>query len=389
MDKANGCLLPRIPNVMTRRSSRSKPKRPGQKARDPRLWHRAPEDRPSAPSPVAPPRRVPLPPMPKTPEAPTPGRWLWTCRAGFEAPLFEELAWQKRAPKLLGPALVESDAPGELPPAFARMGFPVSRVVATPAEAAAALPSWPAHVQVWVPDTDAGNARSGEAAAWAETITALRKTDDPSTPWKAFEAGTSLAQVCLWSAGKAAVGLVNAREALSLSAGGRARMKRTGDAPSRAAMKLDEALDWYGVAPGKGEVAVDLGSAPGGWTRRLVERGARVLSVDPAQLAADLRQHPKVKHVQQSAFDYAPDGPVDWLFCDMAWRPLEVAQLLGKWARRRWAAQLVANIKLPMKDKLPVLLRVRQTLEDAGWSRVRIRQLYHDRDEVTVSARRG
>jgi 23S rRNA (cytidine2498-2'-O)-methyltransferase len=327
--------------------------------------------------------------MPSTPLSPTPGRWLWTCRAGFEAQLFEELAWQQRAPRLLGPALVESDAPGEVPPAFARMGFPVARVVATPAEAAAALPGGPAHVQVWVPDTDEGNARSGEAAAWAETIGALRKTADPPTPWKAFEAGLPLAQVCLFGRGRAAVGLVNAREALSLAAGGRSRMKRTGGAPSRAAMKLDEALDWYGVAPGKGEVCVDLGSAPGGWTRRLVERGARVVSVDPAQLAPDLRTHPKVKHVRASAFDYAPDGPVDWLFCDMAWRPLEVAQLLGKWARRRWASQLVANIKLPMKDKLPVLVRVRQTLEDAGWSRVRMRQLYHDRDEVTVTARRA
>jgi 23S rRNA (cytidine2498-2'-O)-methyltransferase len=154
-------------------------------------------------------------------------------------------------------------------------------------------------------------------------------------------------------------------------------------------MKLDEALEWLGVSPGKGDLCVDLGSAPGGWTRRLVERGARVVSVDPAQLAPDLRAHPRVKHVLESAFDFAPDAAVDWLFCDMAWRPLEVAQLLGKWARRGWAAQLVANVKLPMKDKLPVVWRVRRTLEDAGWRRVRVRQLYHDRDEVTVTARRA
>jgi 23S rRNA (cytidine2498-2'-O)-methyltransferase len=70
----------------------------------------------------------------------------------------------------------------------------------------------------------------------------------------------------------------------------------------------------------------------------------------------------------------------------MAWRPLEVAQLLGKWARRGNAGQLVANIKLPMKDKLPTLVRVRDALERGGWKRVRMRQLYHDRDEVTVTA---
>ena len=55
----------------------------------------------------------------------------------------------------------------------------------------------------------------------------------------------------------------------------------------------------------------------------------------------------------------------------MAWRPLEVAQLLGKWARKGYAAQLVANIKLPMKDKLPTLFRVRHALEEGGWKQLR------------------
>jgi 23S rRNA (cytidine2498-2'-O)-methyltransferase len=97
----------------------------------------------------------------------------------------------------------------------------------------------------------------------------------------------------------------------------------------------------------------------------------------------------RVKHLKSSAFEFEPDEPVDFLFCDMAWRPLEVAQLLGKWARKGWAAQLVANIKLPMNDKLPMLLRVRRALEDGGWKQLRMRQLYHDRDEITVTARRA
>jgi 23S rRNA (cytidine2498-2'-O)-methyltransferase len=370
---------------MSRHPRRTKPQRGGRRAPPPAA-------RQAPPVRVEVPRRVPVPALPTGPTAPEPGRWLWTCRAGFEAPLFEELAWQRRAPRPLGAALVESEAPGDFVPTFARMGFPVARLASTPAEAAEALGPGPAHVQVWVPDTDAGNARSGEAAAWAEGIAAVRQQrglGDPATPWKAHEAGLPLAQVCLFGPGRAAVGQVSAREALSLAAGGRARMKRTGEAPSRAAMKLDEALEWLGVSPGKGDLCVDLGSAPGGWTRRLVERGARVVSVDPAQLAPDLRAHPRVKHVLESAFDFAPDAAVDWLFCDMAWRPLEVAQLLGKWVRRGWAAQLVANVKLPMKDKLPVVWRVRCSLEDAGWRRVRVRQLYHDRDEVTVTARRA
>jgi 23S rRNA (cytidine2498-2'-O)-methyltransferase len=47
---------------------------------------------------------------------------------------------------------------------------------------------------------------------------------------------------------------------------------------------------------------------------------------------------------------------------------------------------LVANIKLPMKKKAEMLVRVREILTDAGWKSLRIRQLYHDREEVTIAA---
>lgn len=358
-------------------------------------WHVSPEQRRPPPPKVEPPKRVKIPAMPAVTLVPEPGHWLWTCRQGFEAQLYEELAWGKKNPFLLGPALVASEPytgenPLPQPPAFARMGFLISDIVRSPADAAGALPDEPTKVQVWVPDTDVANARAGEAAAWSDTIAAIRSEEglsDPENPWKASEAGAWLGQVCLIGPGVGVVGRVRAREALSISAGGRARMKRTSEAPSRAAMKLDEALDWLGVSPGKGDLCADLGSAPGGWTRRLAERGARVWSVDPAHLAPDVAKYPRVKHFFESAFDFTPEVPVDWLFCDMAWRPLEVAQLLGKWARKGLASQLVANIKLPMKDKLPTLFRVRHSLEEGGWKQLRMRQLYHDRDEVTVTAR--
>ena len=87
----------------------------------------------------------------------------------------------------------------------------------------------------------------------------------------------------------------------------------------------------------------------------LAERRARVIAVDPAKLRPDILAKKGVRHVQESAFTFAPDEPIDWLFCDMAWRPLEVAALLAKWGRRRWARMLVANIKLPMTKKAEIL----------------------------------
>ena len=55
--------------------------------------------------------------------------------------------------------------------------------------------------------------------------------------------------------------------------------------------------------------------------------------------------------------------------------------------REGWALHLVANLKLPMRDKVETLERARSVLEEGGWKALRMRQLYHDRDEVTVVAR--
>jgi hypothetical protein len=436
------------------------------------------------------PRRVKVPPLPASTLAPAPGRWLWTCRAGFEGHLYEELAWQEAEPRLLGAGLVESDSVRN-PPAFARVGFPVRQVVGSIAKIS--LPKEAFNLQVWAPDTEPGN-RLSVLAQTVESALALPAHALPEAA-SALTRGALLCQVCLIPGGQTidlgrsggsrgraahsaasgdfrdraaesgasrgarrqppsasgmlgstspgtngptplgvngptppgtngptppgmngptgpgmngptgpangptptagtaaanetffAIGELPARDALSLSPGGRHRMRRERAAPSRAAMKLEEAFDWLGVDPGRGEDCVDLGAAPGGWTQRLVERGAKVIAVDPANLTPELERHPKVEHIKASAFAWTPEEPVEWLFCDMAWRPLEVAQLLGKWARRRLASVLVANFKLPMNDKNPMLWRIRHVLTEGGWVQVKMRQLYHDRDEVTVTA---
>jgi 23S rRNA (cytidine2498-2'-O)-methyltransferase len=351
--------------------------------------------RPSSPARLPLPPRIHAPPVPSHPLAPREGRMLWTCRHGFEPSLFEELFWSGAMPSMLGQALVEADPKPGPGPAFGRFGFQVLMLPRVPpsAELVAsrlrdAARGRPLCVQAWALDTPRAQPLSPTAEALGIAVASL--VGHTVEPWAARERGGVLGQICFIDPGMIAVGVVAASEAVSLAPGGRQRMHRGADAPSRAALKLDEALSTLGVGPDRGELCVDLGAAPGGWTQRLVALGARVIAVDPATLAAPLRNHAKVRHVRDSAFRFAPGEPVDWLFCDMAWRPFEVAQLLAKWGRHGWAAHVVANVKLPMKDKNGVLYRVRHVLEhDGRWKHVSIRQLYHDRDEVTLTARRA
>ncbi|HVE83628.1 MAG TPA: SAM-dependent methyltransferase [Myxococcales bacterium] len=339
--------------------------------------------------------------MPARARPPRAGGYLWACRDGFEAHLYEELSWQRAHPVLITRGLVGSDPVPAFSPAFARTGFLVGKVIE--AERVLSFPDLAGTIarsleglvrdravclQAFTPDSPGGNRLARDAESLLGPVREHLRARLVEDPRAAREAGGVLGQICLCSESVLAVGWVAAREALSLAPGGRRRM-RTGPADlSRAAAKLEEALDAFGLEPGKGESCVDLGAAPGGWTARLLERGARVVAVDPANLAGALARHPRLTHVRSSAFAYQPDQPADWLFCDMAWRPLEVAALLAKWGRHGWADFLVANVKLPMRDKNQVLLRVRELLQEGGWKGLAVRQLYHDRDEVTVTARR-
>jgi 23S rRNA (cytidine2498-2'-O)-methyltransferase len=72
--------------------------------------------------------------------------------------------------------------------------------------------------------------------------------------------------------------------------------------PSRAYLKLWEALTVIGARPAPGEICLDLGSSPGGWSWALAQIGARVISVDKAPLAPEIARLPGVEAVAESAF---------------------------------------------------------------------------------------
>jgi 23S rRNA (cytidine2498-2'-O)-methyltransferase len=309
---------------------------------------------------------------------------------GFETHLFEELARADSVPEVLGEGLLASPHRPRRDPAFARTGFLVrARAQGGLEEVVAALSprlskAGPLTVRAWSSDSAEGQALSGTARALEAALQAaegVQHRDDGTQPF------AEVALVGGPAAWTAVFGTVKREEAVSWSAAGRQRMHRSGDTPSRAGLKLEEAWAWLGLWPSPGETCVDLGAAPGGWTARALERGARVVAVDRAALAPELEKNPRLRHLRESAFAYRPEETVDWLLCDMAWRPLEVSALLARWAREGWAVHLVANLKLPMRDKVETLETARGVLEAGGWKALRMRQLYHDRDEVTVVAR--
>lgn len=114
--------------------------------------------------------------------------------------------------------------------------------------------------------------------------------------------------------------------------------------PSRAYLKLWEALTRLGRWPAPGEACLDLGAAPGGWTWALATLGARVTAVDKAPLDAAVAAMPGVGWRGESAFALPPE-PVDWLFSDVICYPARLLALVRRWIAAGAARNIVCTVK--------------------------------------------
>ena len=124
--------------------------------------------------------------------------------------------------------------------------------------------------------------------------------------------------------------------------------ENTTEPPSRAYLKLWEAFTVTGICPAPGEVCLDLGSAPGGWTWVLASLGGRVFSVDRAELAPHVAAMPNVNHcARSSAFGLEPHiaGAVDWLFCDVACYPSRLWEMVGRWLDKGVCRNFLCTLK--------------------------------------------
>jgi 23S rRNA (cytidine2498-2'-O)-methyltransferase len=190
---------------------------------------------------------------------------------------------------------------------------------------------------------------------------------------------------------------------------GQCRMADDDRAPSRSYLKVEEAYGVLGREPAAGETVVDLGAAPGGWSYSAAKRGAHVIAVDNGPLKGGALDHPRIEHRREDAFGFRPAGTrayavakamtdrtagaacetgCDWLFCDLVEEPHHVLrQLVEPWLAQGWCRRFVVNLKFGRVDAVALLQELRQpgSVLQQRAPGVRIRHLYHDREEFTLT----
>lgn len=247
-------------------------------------------------------------------------------------------------------------------------------------------------VLVETPDSDAAKPLAGLARALGNALRAGLRASGHLTPRD--DASRPRLHVLLVDGDRAHLAVANPGDRSEWPMG-IPRLRMHPQAPSRSALKLEEAFLTLLDAREReawlrdGMHAADLGAAPGGWSWVLVRNGLRVTSVDNGPLAPHLLESGRVDHLRADGFVWSPKRPLDWMVCDMVEQPRRVASRMATWLREGWCRRTVFNLKLPMKKRWDETRQclatfVAEAERPVEW---RARQLYHDREEITVFAR--
>ncbi len=169
------------------------------------------------------------------------------------------------------------------------------------------------------------------------------------------------------------------------------------ESPSRAFAKIEEAISWAKLDVRPGQVALEVGSSPGGAALALARRGVTVWGVDPAPMGVGVLEYrgPSESRIVHLAIKISElrweDLPprIDWLLLDMNLAPQVALHSIQRFLPRVRKGLRAAVLTLKLNDQriideIPALLeRVRRM----GFDDVRATHLPSNRSEICCVAR--
>ncbi|MEZ6094981.1 MAG: SAM-dependent methyltransferase [Pirellulaceae bacterium] len=162
------------------------------------------------------------------------------------------------------------------------------------------------------------------------------------------------------------------------------------DLPSRAYYKLAEAILWSQIPIRKNDLCIELGSSPGGATLRLLELGAQVFAVDPAEMDEEVLESQGVMHLRMRSKD-VPKKDVQgarWLVADLNVAPNYTLDSVEEFVQNQHLhlRGLILTLKLADWSLAADLGAARARVKQWGFSVVKTRHLAFNRQEVCLVA---
>ena len=159
---------------------------------------------------------------------------------------------------------------------------------------------------------------------------------------------------------------------------------------SRAYLKMQEGLRWSQLPVTENDLAVELGSSPGGSCLALLERDLRVIGVDPAIMDERVLAHPNFTHFRARAADLKRKefAEAKWLFADANIAPGNTLDAIEDIVtnRRVNIQGMLITLKLLSWEMASEIDNYIDRIKAWGYRHLRVRQLAFNRRELCVYA---
>jgi len=169
------------------------------------------------------------------------------------------------------------------------------------------------------------------------------------------------------------------------------RKYRKGERPlTRAEHKLREAIEAFNVEIKPNYEVLDLGAAPGGWTKILAGLVKKVVAVDPADLDPEVASLPNVVHLRCKAEAIPADaGLFDLVTNDMNIAPSESGRIMVAVAPHLKNGGIgIMTVKFVTRHRKKHVEEAFEILK-ARYSDFRVKRLPHNRYKTTVYMRKA
>ncbi len=166
---------------------------------------------------------------------------------------------------------------------------------------------------------------------------------------------------------------------------------KSGERPlTRAEHKIREAIRAFNLEIKRDFRVLDLGAAPGGWTKVLAGLADVVVAVDPADLDPSVEALPNVVHLKCRAEEIPSDiGDFDLIVNDMNLDPADSARIMVDLARflKKDSAALM-TVKFVTRNRKKHISEALEILK-AEYKGFKVKRLPHNRYETTIFMRRA
>ena len=156
---------------------------------------------------------------------------------------------------------------------------------------------------------------------------------------------------------------------------------------SRAENKLKEALSKFNITLDGTGYALDIGAAPGGWTKVLADYGYEVVAVDPGNLKPELESNPKIHHYKCRIEDLDFENFFDIIVNDMNVDPQTTANIMNSLAGSL-KENGIAIVTLKLPNKVEEDIKESTQILNQNYDVLTIKSLFHNRQEVTTMIRK-